>query len=56
MLALIADLPQGDARIALRIDARLDRLPRQAPPGAQPQLDDAILYAWTFSEGVLALA
>ena len=56
MLALIADLPQGDARIALRIDARLGRLPRQAPPGAQPQLDDAILYAWTFSEGVLALA
>ncbi len=55
MLAQIGDLAQDDARIAERIDARLRRLPWQAPPAAQQQLDEAILQAWTLSEGVLAL-
>ena len=55
MLEQIADLAQDDPRIAERIDSRLQRLPAQAPSTAQPQLDDAILEAWTFSEGVLAL-
>ena len=56
MLEQIADLAQDDPRIAERVDARLARLPWQAPPAVRLELDAAILKAWTLSESVLALA